>query len=439
MRIGIVGTGVSGMVAAYLLQRDHDLTIFEANEYVGGHTATVDVPVAAGTPTNQPQTTSKAGSTSNMAVDTGFIVYNERTYPNFMKLLAQLGVDTQPSEMSFSVHDDADGMEYAGRNLLELFGGLSNALRPSHYRMLLDIPRFYKNARALLDESKEDDGLTLGEYLRQGGYSRAFVDKHIVPMVSAIWSGEAEQVMRFPCRFFIRFFHNHGMMDLKDRPQWRVIKGGSREYMKKLTAGFTDRIHTHCPISRVTRDEDSVSVVTGHGDTERFDRLIIATHSDQALKMLQDATPAETQVLGAIPYQANDVTLHTDAAQMPRRRRLWSAWNYHLAKNNENRATVTYNMNILQSLPGASQYMVSLNRDAQLAPQEVVRRFVYHHPVYEPASIEAQRRHDEINGPRHTYYCGAYWGFGFHEDGVKSALAVCKHFGVDLDTCAAGY
>jgi len=433
MRIGIVGTGISGMVAAYLLQRDHDLTIYEANDYIGGHTATIDVPVPDGTPTNQLQQANEAGSPSALAVDTGFIVYNERTYPNFVKLLDQLGVETQPSEMSFSVRDESDGMEYAGGTLSELFGGLNNALRPSHYRMLLDILRFYREAKSLLDESKEDDGLTLGEYLKQGGYSRPFIDKHIVPMVSAIWSGEPERMLQFPCRFFIRFFHNHGMMDLKDRPQWRVIKGGSREYMKKLTAGFVDRIRLNCPVKSVARDDDGVTVETGSGESARLDRLIIATHSDQALKMLQDATPAEREVLGAIPYQANDVTLHTDAGQMPRRKRLWSAWNYHLAKNPENRATVSYNMNILQSLPGDKQYLVSLNRNDELSEQSVVRKFVYDHPVYEPQSIAAQRWQDEINGARHTYFAGAYWGFGFHEDGVKSALAVCKHFGVGLD------
>jgi len=433
MRIGIVGTGISGMVAAYLLQRDHDLTIFEASDYIGGHTATIDVPLSAGAPTNQLTQSNEAGTAPMMAVDTGFIVYNERTYPNFVKLLKQLSVETQPSEMSFSVRDEASGMEYAGGSLSELFGGLNNALRPSHYRMLLDILRFYREARSLLDESKEEDGLTLGEYLRQGGYSRPFIDKHIVPMVSAIWSGEPERMLQFPCRFFIRFFHNHGMMDLKDRPQWRVIKGGSREYMKKLTAGFVDRIRLNCPVTAVSRDADGVTVETAGGKSERFDRLIIATHSDQALKMLQDATPTEREVLGAIPYQANDVTLHTDAGQMPQRKRLWSAWNYHLAKNPENRATVSYNMNILQSLPGATQYLVSLNRNDRLAERAVVRKFVYDHPVYEPQSIRAQRRQDEINGARHTYFAGAYWGFGFHEDGVKSALAVCKHFGVGLD------
>ncbi len=240
-------------------------------------------------------------------------------------------------------------------------------------------------------------------------------------------------MLQFPCRFFIRFFHNHGMMDLKDRPQWRVIKGGSREYMKKLTAGFGDRIRLNCPVTAVARNDDGVTVETASGESARFDRLIIATHSDQALKMLQDATVAEREVLGAIPYQANDVTLHTDAGQMPRRKRLWSAWNYHLAKNPENRATVSYNMNILQSLPGDTQYLVSLNRNDELPERAVVRKFVYDHPVYEPQSIAAQRRQDEINGARNTYFAGAYWGFGFHEDGVKSALAVCKHFGVGLD------
>lgn len=418
MKIGIVGTGISGMVAAYLLHRDHDLTIYEANDYIGGHTATVDVRVDNG---------------QSLAVDTGFIVYNDRTYPNFVKLLKKLSVETQPSTMSFSVRDEARNYEYAGGSLNEFFGQRANVFRPSHYKMLTDVLRFYREAPALLRLANTDDSLTLGEYLERNRYSRAFIRDHILPMAAAIWSGSSEQMLSFPCRYFVQFFKNHGMMDMQDRPQWRVIKGGSREYMKKLTAGFCDRIRLSTPVAAVNRGPNGVTVRTQAGGVDTFDRLIIATHSDQALRMLKDPTDAEREVLGAIPYQSNAVTLHTDLTALPRRKKLWAAWNYYLPKKSADSATITYNMNILQSLPVSRQFLVSLNLDEVIAANNVVRRFVYGHPVYEPRGIAAQKRHDEINGPRHTYFAGAYWGYGFHEDGVKSALAVCKQFEVDLE------
>lgn len=410
MKIAIIGTGIAGMTAAWQLHRAHDLTIFEANDYIGGHTHTVDVPLGAQT----------------YAVDTGFIVYNDWTYPNFISLLNELGVESQPTEMSFSVKCEKTGLEYNGHNLNTLFAQRRNLLRPTFYRMLFDILRFNREAPALLNSNAPD--ITLGDYLRREGYGRAFRDQYIIPMGAAIWSAEPEKMATMPIRYFVQFFHNHGLLSVSHRPTWRVIKGGSRAYAERLTAPFRQRIRLACPVAWVQRLPQQVQVKPVNGEVEHFDALIIATHSDQALKLLADPSSHERAILGAIPYQENEVVLHTDTRLLPQRRLAWAAWNYHLTADARARAAVTYDMNILQGIDAPETFCVTLNYSEAIDPAHILHRFTYHHPVLGPDAVAAQRRHAEINGVNRTWYCGAYWGYGFHEDGVKSALSVLQGF-----------
>ena len=409
MRVAIVGTGVAGLVVAHMLHGEHDITVFEANDYVGGHVNTFPVALAGG----------------KRAVDTGFIVYNEQNYPNFSSLLAKLGVETQPSTMSFSVRCDRTGLEYNGSTLRQLFAQKRNLFRPSFYRMLREILRFNKNASATTKQRRETG--TLAEYLEQGQYSDEFVQQYLVPMGAAIWSIPSNRVLAMPADFFIRFFHNHGMLTVNERPEWRVIRGGSRRYVDALTRPFADRIRLHAPVKRVLRHDDRVEV-----DGETFDQVVFACHSDQALATLSDPSDAERDILGAMPYQENHVVLHTDTSELPRHRKAWGAWNYRIQDLPESPVTVTYNMNILQSLEAPSTFCVSLNAGDWIDPDRVLFRMRYDHPVYTVEGIEAQQRHGEISGVARTHYCGAYWGNGFHEDGVNSALAVGRAFGVSL-------
>jgi predicted NAD/FAD-binding protein len=415
MRIAVVGTGISGMVAAHLLADAHDITVFEAGDYIGGHTHTVTV----------------EDPTGPVAVDTGFIVYNDWTYPNFSKLLERLGVGTQRSDMSFSVRDEAADLEYKGDNLNTLFAQRSNLWRPGHYRMLYEIMRFYRQSRQLL--KKGVNGMTLGTYLRENKYSHEFVERHLIPMGAAIWSADPQQFYEFPVGYFVRFCHNHGMLNVFRRPQWRVIQGGSAQYVEKLTANYATRIRLSTPVRSIRREATHVEVTSDARGVERFDEVILATHSDQALRLLADPTPAERGVLGLMDYQRNEVVLHTDTTCLPQRRRAWSSWNYHIPEGQAATvATMTYNMNMLQTLSTQRTYCVSLNVADRLDERQILQRFVYHHPVYTSRSVHAQERHGEISGVNRTHYCGAYWGYGFHEDGVNSALAVCQHFGEAL-------
>jgi predicted NAD/FAD-binding protein len=414
MRVAIIGGGISGLLAAYLLTPDHDITVFEANDYIGGHTHTV--PVTLGEET--------------YAVDTGFIVFNDWTYPNFIKLLTRLGVASQPSSMSFSVRCERTGLEYNGTSLNTLFAQRRNLLRPSFHRMVRDILRFNRTAPALLQT--EDLPLTLGDYLVAQSYSREFIDHYLIPMGAAIWSADPQQIHCFPAQAFIRFFHNHGMLTVNHRPQWRAVRGGSWRYVEVLTHPFRDRIRLSSPVRSITRYPDRVEVTPQQGETERFDRAIVATHSDQALALLSDASDQEREILEAIPYQQNEVILHTDTSLLPRRRLAWASWNYHIPREPRDQVAITYNMNILQNLPAPEPLCVTLNCDQAIDPEKVIRRFTYHHPVYTQAALAAQKRADHINGLNRTYFCGAYWGYGFHEDGVNSALAVCRHFGKGL-------
>jgi uncharacterized protein len=410
MRIAIIGSGIAGMVAAHHLSREHDITVYESGAYVGGHTHTVDV--------------QRHGR--YFAIDTGFIVYNDWTYPNFIALMDDLQVPWQPSDMSFSVRCEKSGLEYNGTSLNSLFAQRSNIARPSFLRMVADILRFNRQAPALLLPGAPT--VSLGDYLERERYSRPFIEHYIIPMGAAIWSSRPVDMLGFPARFFVEFFSNHGFLSVDDRPTWRVIRGGSREYIKALTARYASRIRLNTPVASIARRAARVHVRLKDGTVEQFDRVFLACHSDQALKLLSDPSPSELQVLSAIPYQENEALLHTDTRLMPRRPLAWAAWNYHLPMEPLARVTVTYNMNILQSLPAQDQFLLTLNRSEAVDPARVVGRYVYHHPVYTAAAVAAQKRHHELNGRRGTYYCGAYWGYGFHEDGVKSALTALKDF-----------
>ncbi|MDH3585971.1 MAG: FAD-dependent oxidoreductase [Gammaproteobacteria bacterium] len=409
MRIAIVGTGIAGNVAAYKLRKEHDITVYEASSYVGGHTNTVDV----------------AEHDRTIAIDTGFIVFNDRTYPNFIGLLDEIGQESQASVMSFSVSSGDGGLEYNGAGLNALFAQRRNILRPPFFRMIRDILRF--NREAMAAAPLEDDGQTVGEYLLRHGYGREFMNDYLVPMAAAIWSSEPVAIKDMPLQFLVRFFDHHGLLQLKDRPVWRVIKGGSREYVKKLVAGHRDRIRLDSPVRRIIRHSTGVEIVTDRHGTEWYDAVFLACHSDQALTMLDKPTPVEREVLGAIHYQDNEAVLHTDESVLPKRRRAWAAWNYHIPKDPHRHVAVTYNMNMLQGLDCDEQYCVTLNNDRQIDPAKMIKRTQYQHPVFSRDAVVAQRRQEELNSER-TYFCGAYWRNGFHEDGVVSALHAVAHF-----------
>lgn len=416
MRVAVVGTGVSGLVAAHLLHGHVELTLFEARDRLGGHVATVDVETPDG---------------RALAVDTGFIVYNERNYPLFSRILGDLGVDTQPSDMSFSVRCDRTGLEYNGSTLRQLFSRRRNLMDPGFYRMLFDILRFNREAAPALDNGAAD--ATLGEYVESAGYSKRLAEHYLVPMGSALWSLPRSQVLEMPAAFFVRFFENHGMLTVDDRPEWRVVAGGSQRYVDALIRPFGDRIRTSTPVRAVRRITDGAESGGVEIDGEPFDHVVLACHSDQALAMLADATVAEREILGALPYQDNDVVLHTDPSVLPRRRRAWGSWNYWLKDSDDSPATVTYDMNLLQSLPGATTYCVTLNATDAIDPESILYRARYAHPVYSQAGFAAQARYAEIGGRGgRTHFCGAYWGYGFHEDGVRSGVRVAGDLGVDV-------
>ena len=411
MKIAVIGTGIAGNVAAYHLNKHHEITVFEANDYVGGHTHTHTVEGAGGP----------------HAVDSGFIVFNYATYPQFTGLLAELGVEAQLSEMSFGVRCDTTGLEYMGSSLNTLFAQRRNLLRPSFWGMIGDILRFNRTAGELLAD--ERNNITLGDYLAEQGYGEAFMHHYLIPMAAAVWSADHQLMEQFPARYLLQFFHNHGLLKVADRPDWYVIKGGSKVYAEALTRAHREHIRLSTPVLAVRREASRVIVTSAAGD-ETFDALFVACHSDQALALLEDPSETELAVLGAICYQDNEVLLHTDSSLMPRRRRAWAAWNYHLQDTvaGAGPVAVTYNMNILQGFDCDQQYCVTLNNSAAIDPHQVIARMHYQHPVYTPESVAAQGRQAEINGPMRTYYCGAYWRYGFHEDGVVSALDALEHF-----------
>lgn len=409
-KIAIVGTGIAGNVVANQLHPNHDITVFEANDYVGGHSNTVDVQLPNGT----------------LPLDTGFIVFNNRTYPNFVDLLDRLGVAAQDSSMSFSVQTESNALEYNGASLNTLFAQRSNLLRPSFHRMIRDILRFNEQATNIL--GRDDLQTSLADFLHAGNYSKGFVNHYLIPMGAAIWSAKPNGMFSMPASFVIRFFENHGLLSIKDRPTWRVIRGGSREYVKRLVRDHRDRIRLRCAVRKIERDHAKVVVYADGCDAERFDQLFLACHSDQALALLSKPDLAEREVLGAIPYQRNEAILHTDESLMPRRKRAWAAWNYHIPSNDNHLVTLTYHLNKLQGLKTDKNFFVTLNSRNLIDPNLIIKSIDYDHPVFSAPSIAAQGRQPEINGKNRTYFCGAYWRYGFHEDGVISALNALQHF-----------
>ena len=415
MKIAIIGSGISGLTSAYLLNRNHDITVFEANDYIGGHTHTHNIKI----------------KDKEYAVDTGFIVYNERTYPNFIKLLDTLGVERQLSTMGFSVKSASEDYEYAGESLNSLFAKRSNIFRLGFLRMLYEMYRFGKKSDSTglgLDVS-----ITLGTYLRSENYSNEFINYFIIPMGAAIWSTPANKVLDMPAYFFIKFFYNHGMLEIINRPKWWVIKDGSSAYIKNIIKGFESKINLSSPIRTVSRLDNGIEIETANSEKSlMFDAVVFATHSDQALAMLTDPTEKEKDILRSIPYQKNEVLLHTDSSVLPKRKLAWASWNYQLDSNPESPVVLTYNMNILQGLDCDETFCVTLNDHQSVDKSKVLKKITYHHPLFTVKGIEAQKRKLEISGVNNTYYCGAYWHNGFHEDGVVSAIEVCKHFGEDI-------
>lgn len=406
MRIAIVGTGVAGMVAAHKLHPEHELVVYEAAARLGGHSNTVEV---------------EDPSAGSLAIDTGFIVFNDRNYPNFEALLDELGVASQRSHMGFSV-SDGGRFEYSGTPW-GLFARPAHLLSPTFLGMLGDWRRFNREARALI--GMNGTAPSLGAWLEEQGFSQHFIERLIVPQAAAVWSADPEQMWSFPASFMAEFFDNHGMYSLRGRPKWRTVAGGSRSYVEAISAPWRQRVRLGAAVRRIERGPGGVRIEADGCESEEFDEVVIATHSDQALALLADPSEAERELLGAIPYQRNEAVLHTDQTMMPRRRAAWSSWNFHLGAEPRAGSTVTYWMNNLQRLRAEREYLVTLNRGEEIDPAKVLRRFEYDHPVYTAAGVAAQGRHAEISGRRHTHYCGAYWGWGFHEDGVVSALRAC--------------
>lgn len=410
MKIAIVGSGISGLVVADALHAEHDITLYEKDAHLGGHVHT--------------HTVEQAGK--QYAVDSGFIVFNDWTYPHFIDLLTRHGVESRPSTMSFSVRDEARDFEYNGSTLDTLFAQRRNLLRPSFLGMIRDIIRFHREAPRLLEGGGAE--IPLAQMLEAGAYGEAFVRHYIVPMGAAIWSTDPSSMMAFPARFFVRFLANHGMLSVNERPMWRTIRGGSARYVERIAAPFMDQVRLSTPVEWIERRTGGVRLKAQGCEPEDYDALFLACHSDQALALIRDASAPEREILGAIAYQRNEAVLHTDTRLLPRRRRAWAAWNYHLVRDTTAPVALTYNMNILQGLDAPEPFLVTLNRPQAIDPGRVIRRMVYHHPLFTPQGVAAQTRHAEVNGPLRTFYCGAYWRNGFHEDGVVSAIEAIKHF-----------
>jgi uncharacterized protein len=412
MRVAIVGTGISGLASAHRLHRIHDVTVFEAAGRIGGHANTVRIDL----------------DDETHHVDTGFIVYNERNYPRFTRLLDELGVATQPSEMSFSVRNEATGHEWSGSSLGGLFADRRDVARVAHWKMLADIVRFNRAARALLDATgPTDPGPPLDDFLAEHRFQGRVVEDYIVPLGASIWSADPTTFGRYPSASLFRFLDNHGLISLGGRPRWRTVTGGSARYVDALVTPFRDRIRLGAPVEKVVRTVDGfVEVIAAGGEPEQFDHVILACHADEALALLGDPTPTEREVLGAVQFQPNEATLHTGTAMLPRSRRAWSSWNYHVTTTERHVPSLTYWMNRLQGLDSAHEICVTLNRHDEIDPGSVLGRFGYSHPVYDPGTLAAQARRHEIQGRRGTWFVGAWWGYGFHEDGVASSDEVVE-------------
>ncbi|HEX6832992.1 MAG TPA: FAD-dependent oxidoreductase [Rudaea sp.] len=411
MRIAVVGAGIAGLASSWLLAREHEVTLFEANDYLGGHTHTHAIEIGG----------------KKLAVDTGFIVFNPQHYPLLQKMFDELIVASQPTTMSFSVRNERSGLEYNATDLRGLFCQRRNLVSPRFWRLLRDIVRFYREAPELLADAGA--GPTLGEYLSARGYSDAFRDDHLIPMASALWSAPNARVPEFPARHLVQFMANHQMLQTRDRPQWRVVRGGSHTYVRALRERWRVRERVDCAVRRVVREANGVRIDHAQG-SETFDQAVLACHGDQALALIENPRPAERDVLGAMEYHDNETVLHTDATLMPRRRRAWAAWNALIRADAHDRCTVSYCMNLLQSLDSAEPILVSLNCTDRIAPEKILRRIAYRHPSYTNASVAAQRRKAQIQGIDRLWFAGAYWGWGFHEDGMRSAVDVAGAFGV---------
>jgi len=411
MRIAVVGSGIAGLASAWLLSRRHDVTLFESGSYFGGHTHTHDVQQHG----------------RRYRIDSGFIVHNRSHYPLLTRMFDQLGVASQPTTMSFSVHSQASGLEYNATTLNTLFCQRRNLCSPRFIGMVRDLMRFYRQAPALLDLPGE--GPTLGDYLLEHRYGAAFRDEHLVPMASALWSSPAAQILGFPARYLVQFMANHQMLQMSDRPQWRVVRSGSSTYVQAMRERWTVRERLQCAVRSIRRNAEGVEITSPAG-MEHFDHVVLACHSDQALALLEDADDGEASILGAIAYQANDTVLHTDASVLPKQRKAWAAWNAWLPRDPDEACTVSYCMNLLQGIESAEPFVVTLNRTAAIEPDKILARMQYHHPVYSHAAVAAQRRKPVIQGRRHTWFAGAYWGWGFHEDGMRSAVEVATALGV---------
>lgn len=419
MKIAVVGSGISGLASAWMLQTEHEVHVFEADARPGGHTHTVQAPVGF--------------QGRDVSVDTGFIVFNRRTYPIFCRLLHKLGVAAQDSDMGFSVQVQANGVAYHGRGFWGLFAQPKNLFRPAHWRMLRDLLRFYREAPSLLESEASP---SLGEYLQEHGYSQVFLDEHLAPMAAAVWSTDPADILDFPARTLVQFFANHGFLDVRDRPQWLTVQGGSRTYVDALIAQLHGPVHLSTPVLGVRRAAGKVWLRTADAEEQVFDQVVLATHGDTTLRMLEDATALEQEILAPFRFQENDVVLHQDARLMPENRRTWSAWNYFVPKAGAVRATVTYWMNRLQDILSIDPLLVSLNRSDEIAEDKVLGRYAYDHPIFSAAAVAAQERHAEISGVSGIHYCGAYWRYGFHEDGAWSAMRVAKALGVGDEVLA---
>jgi uncharacterized protein len=414
VRIVVIGSGISGLAAAYYLSRKHEVLLFEKEARLGGHTHTITVESSRGP----------------LAVDTGFIVHNDSTYPNLVKLLIELGVETQPSDMSFGVSSRSTGFEYSSRGLNGFFAQRANALRPAHYRLLREILRFNREAPKLLDDPAAGS-LTLGDVMHRGGYSAEFAELYLFPMACAVWSMSSEAIRSFPALPLIRFFDNHGMLGIDTHPKWKVIQGGSSRYLRPITAPYQDRIYTGVTIQSVVRHSAGVTLRFQNRSDMAFDQVIFACHGNQILPLLESPSDAERQILGCFATSRNEVCLHTDSSLLPRRTQARASWNYHLGPASKG-ATLTYHMNRLQSLNVPEDYCVTMNANGSVDPSKVLRRLVYYHPLYNRQAVGAQARWREISGANRTHFCGAYWFHGFHEDGLNSALRVARALGVEV-------
>jgi len=418
LNIAVIGAGISGIMSAYLLQRRHRVTLFEKNGYIGGHTNTAVIP---------------EGPDAGLPVDTGFIVHNERTYPLFRTFLKQLGVSAAPTDMSFSCQDDATGFHYSSLGIKGFFAQRENLFRPSHWAFLLGIQRFCSRTQRLFEQGKLG-GLTLGEFARREGFRRDVIEQFVVPMASAIWSASEAKTMEFPMESFARFYSNHGLLSLWDHPTWYYIPGGSRTYVRAFLEAFRGRVRPSCPVAAVRRTDRGVALKLADGAEESYDAVVIAAHADEAFRMLADPSPEETRLLGAWSYSENRTVLHRDTSWLPANRRAWASWNYRHAPSVPKTfpATVTYYMNHLQHLDARGHYCVTLNPWKPVAPGEVIGDMIYHHPMYTFESMATQPELPSLNGRRSTYFCGAYFGYGFHEDGTRSAVEMARHFDIEL-------